>query len=126
MSLKPVLARLANGETLAETEAEAAFDIIMAGEATPSQIAGLLMAMRVRGETVAEMTGAVRAMIARMNAVEAPAGAAVSEVLAPFALPPRLTHLVLVNGTYIPPEGRATCRLSDGDVLAVWPPIAGG
>ena len=58
--------------------------------------------------------------------VEAPAGAAVSEVLAPFALPPRLTHLVLVNGTYIPPEGRATCRLSDGDVLAVWPPIAGG
>jgi anthranilate phosphoribosyltransferase len=70
--LKPVLARLAAGERLAESEAEAAFAIIMAGEATPAQIAGLLMAMRVRGETVAEMTGAVRAMRARMLAIEAP------------------------------------------------------
>ena len=67
-TLKPVLARLAAGEPLAESEAEAAFGIIMAGEATPAQIAGLLMAMRVRGETVAEMTGAVRAMRARMQA----------------------------------------------------------
>ncbi len=73
-SLKPALARLAAGETLAESEAEAAFGIIMAGEATPAQIAGLVMAMRVRGETVAEMTGAVRAMLARMTAVEAPPG----------------------------------------------------
>lgn len=70
--LKPILARLAAGETLAESEAEAAFGVIMAGEATPAQIAGLLMAMRVRGETVAELTGAVRAMRARMAAIEAP------------------------------------------------------
>jgi len=74
-SLKPVLARLAAGEKLAESEAEHAFGIIMAGEATPAQIAGLLMAMRVRGETVAELTGAVRAMRARMTAIEAPEGA---------------------------------------------------
>jgi len=72
MSLKPILARLAAGERLAESEAEHAFGIIMAGEATPAQIAGLLMAMRVRGETVAEMTGAVRAMRARMLTIEAP------------------------------------------------------
>lgn len=71
-NLKPVLARLAARETLSEDEAEAAFGIIMNGEATPAQIAGLLMAMRVRGETVAEMTGAVRAMRARMLAIEAP------------------------------------------------------
>ncbi|MCZ8147967.1 MAG: anthranilate phosphoribosyltransferase [Roseomonas sp.] len=70
--MKPILTRLAAGERLAESEAEAAFGMIMAGEATPAQIAGLLMAMRVRGETVAEMTGAVRAMRARMLAVEAP------------------------------------------------------
>jgi anthranilate phosphoribosyltransferase len=70
--MKAILARLANGERLAESEAEAAFGMIMAGEATPAQIAGLLMAMRVRGETVPEMTGAVRAMRARMIAVEAP------------------------------------------------------
>jgi anthranilate phosphoribosyltransferase len=70
--MKKILARLAAGETLAESEAETAFGMIMAGEATPAQIAGLLMAMRVRGETVAEMTGAVRAMRARMLAVEVP------------------------------------------------------
>jgi anthranilate phosphoribosyltransferase len=70
--MKTVLARLAAGERLAESEAEAAFGMIMAGEATPAQIAGLLMAMRVRGETVPEMTGAVRAMRARMIPVEAP------------------------------------------------------
>ncbi len=73
--LKPLIARLAAGETLSEDAAQAAFDIIMAGDATPAQIGGLLMAMRVRGETVAEITGAVRAMRARMTAIEAPAGA---------------------------------------------------
>jgi len=74
-SLKPVLARLAQGETLSADEAEAAFGLVMAGEATPAQIAGMLMAMRVRRETVAELTGAVRAMRARMLAIEAPDGA---------------------------------------------------
>jgi anthranilate phosphoribosyltransferase len=74
-NLKPVLARLAAGDQLDEAASERAFDIIMSGEATPAQIGGLLMAMRVRGETVAEMTGAVRAMRARMIAVPAPADA---------------------------------------------------
>ncbi len=74
-NLKPVLARLARAETLSEAEAEQAFGIIMAGEATPAQIAGMLMAMRVRGETVAELTGAVRAVRARMLTVDAPPGA---------------------------------------------------
>lgn len=71
-NLKPILARLAQGETMSVDEAEHAFGVIMAGEATPSQIAGLLMALRVRGETVAELTGAVQAMRARMLAVDAP------------------------------------------------------
>ena len=74
-NLKPVLARLAEGETLSEAEAEDAFGTIMSGEATPAQIAGLLMAMRVRRETVAELTGAVRAMRSRMTGVTAPPGA---------------------------------------------------
>ncbi len=74
-SLKPVLARVADGATLTADDAEAAFGVIMSGEATPAQIAGLLMAMRVRGETVAELTGAVRAMRARMATVAAPPGA---------------------------------------------------
>ena len=71
-TLKPVLARLALGETLSEDESEAAFSLVMSGEATPAQIAGMLMAMRVRRETVAELTGAVRAMRARMLEVAAP------------------------------------------------------
>jgi anthranilate phosphoribosyltransferase len=73
--LKPTLAKLAGGEALSADEAEGAFTIIMSGEATPAQIGALLMAMRVRGETVPEITGAVRAMRARMTAIEAPAGA---------------------------------------------------
>jgi anthranilate phosphoribosyltransferase len=72
--LKAVLARLAAGETLSEDQAEAAFDVIMSGEATQAQIGALLMAMRLRGETVAEITGAVRAMRSRMTAIEAPSG----------------------------------------------------
>jgi anthranilate phosphoribosyltransferase len=73
--LKPVLGRLALGEKLSEAEAEAAFGLIMEGEATPAQMAGLLMALRVRGETVPEITGAARAMRARMLTVDAPEGA---------------------------------------------------
>ena len=73
--LKPLLARLASGATLSTEQAEAAFDIIMSGEATPAQIGGLLMAMRVRGETVAELIGAVRALRNRMTAIQAPDGA---------------------------------------------------
>jgi anthranilate phosphoribosyltransferase len=71
-NLKPTIARLAAGETLTADQAEAAFDIIMSGEATPAQIGALLMAMRLRGETVAEITGAVRAMRARMTSIQAP------------------------------------------------------
>lgn len=74
-NLKPTIARLAAGETLTDDQAEAAFDVIMSGEATPAQIGALLMAMRIRGETVSEITGAVRAMRARMTGIEAPSGA---------------------------------------------------
>jgi sulfur carrier protein ThiS len=41
-------------------------------------------------------------------------------------LPVRLVKLVLINGVYLPPEARATHTLSEGDVLAIWPPVAGG
>ena len=71
-TLKPVLARLARGETLSADESEAAFGIVMSGEATPAQIAGLLMMMRLRGETVDELVGAVRAMRSRMTTVPVP------------------------------------------------------
>jgi sulfur carrier protein ThiS len=50
----------------------------------------------------------------------------VNTALAPFALPPKMTHLVLINGVFIPPEARASTCMQNGDTLAVWPPIAGG
>ncbi len=52
--------------------------------------------------------------------------ASIAQIIEPYGLPLRLVHLVLVNGVYIPPEQRATRTLVDGDVLAIWPPIAGG
>ena len=58
--------------------------------------------------------------------VEVDEAATVDAILRPFSLPPKLTHLVLVNGTYVAPEARPATRLSEGDALAVWPPIAGG
>lgn len=53
-------------------------------------------------------------------------GATIAEVIAPFGLPMKLVHLVLINGVYVAPEHRAERRLAEGDVLAIWPPIAGG
>ena len=69
---KPLIAKVAGGESLTESEAQNAFDIMMSGDATPSQIGGFLMALRVRGETVDEITGAVRTMRSKMTRVEAP------------------------------------------------------
>lgn len=50
----------------------------------------------------------------------------VQEILDRHRLPERLTHLVLINGVFVPPGERSARRLSPGDQLAVWPPIAGG
>ncbi len=72
--MKAILAKVATGATLTETEASLAFDIIMSGNATPSQMGAFLMALRVRGETVDEITGAARVMRAKAIPVEAPAG----------------------------------------------------
>ena len=52
--------------------------------------------------------------------------ATVAEVIAPFDLPPKQVHLVLINGHFVPPAERTSRTLNEGDVLAVWPPIAGG
>jgi anthranilate phosphoribosyltransferase len=73
--LKSIIAKVATGATLSRDEAASAFDSMMSGEATPSQMGGLLMALRVRGETVDEITGAVSAMRAKMLRVNAPAEA---------------------------------------------------
>jgi anthranilate phosphoribosyltransferase len=73
--MKPLMAKVASGDTLEAAEAEAAFDIIMSGDASPAQIGAFLMALRVRGETVEEITGAVSIMRAKALKVTAPADA---------------------------------------------------
>ena len=72
---RSLLSYVAGGGQLSEEQAQTAFGIMMSGDATPSQMGGFLMALRVRGETVAEITGAVRTMRAKMLPIEAPAGA---------------------------------------------------
>ncbi|MBL8579635.1 MAG: anthranilate phosphoribosyltransferase [Mesorhizobium sp.] len=74
-TLKEYIAKVAAGKSLSFGEAREAFDIIMSGEATPGQIGGFLMALRVRGETVDEISGAVATMRDKMLRVEAPAEA---------------------------------------------------
>ena len=72
--MKAILAKVATGTALPEDEAGLAFDIIMSGNATPSQMGGFLMALRVRGETVDEITGAARVMRSKAIPIEAPPG----------------------------------------------------
>ncbi len=74
-AFKPLIGKVATGASLTRAEAELAFDNILSGEVTPSQMGAFLMALRVRGETVDEITGAVTAMRAKMTRVHAPAGA---------------------------------------------------
>ncbi|KAA0970480.1 anthranilate phosphoribosyltransferase [Aureimonas fodinaquatilis] len=71
--IKPFLATVANGTPLSREESRAAFSVLMSGDATPAQIGGFLMALRVRGETVDEIAGAVdvlRANMARVDGVD--------------------------------------------------------
>src|SRR5512146_1640410 len=72
---KALIAKVATGAALTREQAALAFDLMMSGEATPSQMGGLLMALRVRGETVDEITGAVSAMRSKMLRVIAPPNA---------------------------------------------------
>ncbi len=74
-SFKPIIAKVASGGSLDRAEAEAAFEALLSGDVTPAQMGGFLLALRVRGETVDEITGAVSAMRAKMLRVNAPADA---------------------------------------------------
>ncbi len=74
-TIKGHINKVASGEDLTREEAKAAFDVLMSGEATPSQVGGLLMALRVKGETVNELAGAVSVMREKMLVVNAPANA---------------------------------------------------
>ena len=73
--IKPLLNKVAAGQALSEPEAENAFNIVMSGDATPAQIGAFLMALRVRGETVDEITAAARIMRSKALMITAPKNA---------------------------------------------------
>ena len=73
--MKALLAIVASGQTLSEAEAAKAFDIIMSGDATPAQMGGFLMALRVRGESIGEIAAAAQIMRDKALIIEAPENA---------------------------------------------------
>jgi sulfur carrier protein ThiS len=84
--------------------------------------------MKITFKLYASLTDYLPAEARRGNrmALELADGATIAQVIEPFGLPTKLVHLVLVNGVFVPPEQRASRGIVDGDVLAIWPPIAGG
>jgi sulfur carrier protein ThiS len=84
--------------------------------------------MKITFKLYASLTDYLPADARTGNRIEldVPADAPIAKVIEPFALPHKMVHLVLVNGVYVPPEQRLTQVLKEGDVLAIWPPIAGG
>jgi anthranilate phosphoribosyltransferase len=74
-AFKPLIAKIAGGASLTRGEAERAFDMLLCGGVTPAQMGGFLLGLRVRGETIEEITGAVTAMRRKMLTVAAPPGA---------------------------------------------------
>jgi len=124
-ALKPFIRQLATGGPLSETDAEAAFDILMSGEATPAQIGGLLMAMRGRGETVSELTGAARAMRRKAAMLEAPATAlgccgTGGDGLKTFNISTAVAFVLAACGVPVAKHGNraASSRSGAADVLA--------
>lgn len=75
LDMKQIIALVAADERLSVDQARRAFDIMMSGDATPSQMGALLMGLRLRGETVNELTGGVMTMRDKMTRIEAPATA---------------------------------------------------
>ncbi len=84
--------------------------------------------MKITLKVYATLTDYLPDHARRTNTLEldVPDDASIASLVAPLHLPPKLVHLVLVNGVYIAPAARADWRLKDGDAVAIWPPIAGG
>ncbi len=65
---------------------------------------------------------------AKSNAIEIDIDetATLNEIIQRYKIPPKMAHLVLINGVYSYPADRDSALLKPGDVLAIWPPVAGG
>jgi sulfur carrier protein ThiS len=84
--------------------------------------------MRITFKLYASLTQHLPAEARRDNQVslDIAEGTPIAKIIEPFGMPEKLVHLVLVNGVYVPPAERLSFVPKEGDVLAIWPPIAGG
>lgn len=84
--------------------------------------------MKISFKLYATLTDYLPPEARRTNRVELEVadGATIAQVIAPYGMPEKLVHLVLVNGVYVAPADRPTKQLVEGDTLAIWPPVAGG
>ena len=84
--------------------------------------------MQITFKLYASLTQHLPADARRSNQMplEVAEGTPIARIIEPFGLPEKMVHLVLVNGVYVPPGERLSYVPQDGDVLAIWPPIAGG
>lgn len=89
---------------------------------------GIIAPMQITFKLYASLTQYLPADARQSNrvALEVAEGATIAQVIEPFGMPPKLVHLVLVNGVFVPPQERQAHILKADDVLAIWPPIAGG
>jgi sulfur carrier protein ThiS len=86
------------------------------------------MALRITFKLFATLQDYLPAEAKKTNALslDLEPGTTVAQLVERFALPLKLVHLVLIDGTFVPPAERASRVLSDGETLAIWPPVAGG
>ncbi|MDA1101670.1 MAG: anthranilate phosphoribosyltransferase [Proteobacteria bacterium] len=96
---RALIAIVADGRSLNVAQARAAFDVMMSGDATPSQMGAFLMALRVRGETVDEITGGVMTM---------------REKMIPITAPPDAVDIVGTGG-----DGKGTVNISTATAIVV-------
>jgi sulfur carrier protein ThiS len=68
----------------------------------------------------------VESRVSNRVTLEIASDATIAKIIEPFRLPTKLVHLVLINGVYVPLDQLSTKTLVEGDVLAIWPPVAGG
>ncbi len=108
-----VLGRLVAGDDLSDDEAHAVMAEVLAGSATPAQLAGFLVALRIKGETAAEMTGMVRAMVEASEPVVLPAGIDAVDTCGTGGSPSRRRHALNVStmaSLVIAGAGVAVCK----------------
>jgi molybdopterin converting factor small subunit len=84
--------------------------------------------MQITFKLYAQLTQYLPAELRTGNRIEleVPVDASIASIIDLFQLPMKFVHLVLINGVYVPPAERTSRTLVAGDVLAIWPPVAGG